>query len=539
MGRRSDVRTKVEFGDFQTPPDLASEVCRLLSSRGFAPKSIVEPTCGRGSLLFAALGEFPQFSCALGADVNDAYVRSVRSALTRGAYKSRVKVNRENFFETEWSERIAQLPEPILFVGNPPWVTNSDLGYLNSHNIPEKSNFHGRAGIDALTGKGNFDISEWMLIKLLSWLDGRDAVMAMLCKTAVARKVLSFGWNAGFRIESAATYRIDTTKHFGAAVDACLLVCELGRTRPTQACRTFESLGAKRPSAVLGYRDGGLIADVALYDRQKHLVGESPYRWRSGVKHDCAAVMELRRFGDTFENGAGESVELEEEFLYPMLKSSEVAREGPVRPSRFMVVTQKLVGEDTSHIQHTAPLTWKYLTRHRASFERRGSSIYRGKPPFSIFGVGDYTYAPWKVAISGLYKKLEFRVVGPYEGKPVVLDDTCYFLGCASEAEAQMLWSLLSSLPAQQFYSAFVFWDAKRPITTDLLRRLDLWRLAQELDRAGEFHRICVVKAESPTKVAARGQLALGLDGSYPPTRVEPTRSAVSMRTAQRKQRDV
>jgi hypothetical protein len=159
-----------------------------------------------------------------------------------------------------------------------------------------------------------------------------------------------------------------------------------------------------------------------------------------------------------------------------------------------MIVTQKLVGDDTSGIEQVAPATWRYLSDRRARFDRRGSSIYKGKPPFSIFGIGDYTFAPWKVAISGLYKKLEFRVVGPYEGKPVVLDDTCYFVGCGSEPEARFVCSLLSSKPAKEFYASYVFWDAKRPITTDLLRRLDLWRLAQELGVAGEFQRICVLK---------------------------------------------
>jgi len=42
--------------------------------------------------------------------------------------------------------------------------------------------------------------------------------------------------------------------------------------------------------------------------------------------------------------------------------------------------------------------------------------------------------------------------------------------------------SLLNSEIAHEFYSAFVFWDAKRPITTEILRRLDLAALARELD---------------------------------------------------------
>lgn len=509
MGRQSDTKAKVEFGDFQTPPELAAAVCSLLISRRMAPRAIVEPTCGVGSLFLAALDAFPNFERALGVEVNGEYVELLTRNLA-ASVRHRATVKRGNFFEEDWAARVASLPEPMLFIGNPPWVTSSDLGYLKSHNLPEKANFHGRPGIDAITGKSNFDISEWMLLKLLAALDGREAVLAMLCKTAVARKVLSFAWNTGYRMRAATTYRLDTAKHFGAAVDACLLICELGTGKSTSQCLTFESLSSKRPSGTFGHDDGLLLANIKLYAKRKSLAGECQYKWRSGIKHDCAGVMELRHLDGIYENGRGEVVELEPDLVYPMLKSSEVARVGGVQPSRLMLVTQRFVGEDTAHIKKSAPLTWRYLTKNREIFEKRASSIYKGKPPFSIFGVGDYTFSPWKVAISGLYKKLEFRVVEPYDGKPVVFDDTCYFVACQSEQEARFVLSLLSSDAATEFYSAFVFWDAKRPITIDLLRRLDLWRVAQELGRAREFQRLCARKHALPEQ-ATSSQLTLGL----------------------------
>ena len=66
----------------------------------------------------------------------------------------------------------------------------------------------------------------------------------------------------------------------------------------------------------------------------------------------------------------------------------------------------------------------------------RGSSIYRSCPPFSIFGIGEYSFAPWKVAISGFYKRLSFVAVAPLDGKPAMLDDTCYFLPCQTAGQA-------------------------------------------------------------------------------------------------------
>jgi hypothetical protein len=117
---------------------------------------------------------------------------------------------------------------------------------------------------------------------------------------------------------------------------------------------------------------------------------------------------------------------------------------------------------------------------HADRLDRRASSIYRNRPRFSIFGVGKYTFAPWKVAISGFYKQLIFTKLGQYAGKPIVLDDTCYFLPCASEAEADELMRLLNGPVARDYLSSLIFWDTKRPITAEILQTLDLDRLAQE-----------------------------------------------------------
>lgn len=256
-------------------------------------------------------------------------------------------------------------------------------------------------------------------------------------------------------------------------------------------CQVFATLESPEPVATLSFRDGLLLADAARYARWQHLQGRAWYKWRSGIKHDCAKVMELE-ITDTahvYRNGLGQSIELETKYLYPMLKTSEVANGRVAAPPRRMVVPQQTTGETTDLIRRKAPATWAYLLQHATQLDGRKSSIYRNRPRFSVFGIGDYSFAPWKVAISGLYKRLGFVVVPPHQGQPVVLDDATYFLSCNSESEAGFLAELLNSKPATEFFSAFIFWDAKRPVTVELLQRLDLKRLAQELGRLPEFER--------------------------------------------------
>jgi hypothetical protein len=246
------------------------------------------------------------------------------------------------------------------------------------------------------------------------------------------------------------------------------------------------------PTASIGYHNGQLMADVSAFERWKHLGGrDDVYQWRSGVKHDCSKVMELRKEGNRYRNGLNELIDLEQDCLYPMLKSSEITKGRSKEPTRWMLVTQKAIGDETSVIRIAAPKTWEYLQRNGLLLDRRASSIYRNRPRFSVFGVGDYTFARWKVAISGFYKQLNFATIGPFAEKPVVLDDTSYFVPCQSEQEARYIADLFNSQPAREFFSAFVFWDAKRPITVDTLRRLDLSALACELgsqDTLASFH---------------------------------------------------
>ncbi len=470
-----------EFGDFQTPASLAARACQILSGRGIRPASLLEPTCGVGNFLFAAIEQFPGLTTGLGVDINNDYVCRVKERLVSSSYGDKIKVVRESFFEIDWNNVLRDLPEPILVVGNPPWVTNAALGAIGSANLPKKSNFQNYSGMEALTGKSNFDISEWMLIKLLEMLEGRRATVAMLCKTAVARKVLAHAWKNDSSLADAEIHPIDAAASFGAAVDACLLVCSLSPGSHNRDCRVFNHLGDTVPVATIGFHDGQLVADVAAYERWKHLGGEEVYKWRSGVKHDCSKVMELRKEGNRYRNGLDEVIELEDDYVYPMLKSSEITNGQSKEPSRWMLVTQKAVGDDTSVIRIAAPKTWEYLQKQGHLLDRRASSIYRNRPRFSVFGVGDYTFAPWKVAISGFYKKLQFATVGHHAGKPVVLDDTSYFVACQSEQEARFIAGLLNSQLAREFFSAFVFWDAKRPITIDMLGRLDLVALACDL----------------------------------------------------------
>lgn len=471
-----EKKTKLEFGDFQTPLELAEKVCQKLQVLGIKPNTIIEPTCGVGAFVRASAQSFPS-SKIIGLDINQTYLDELEQHLPN---HPRVTKMQADFFAYDWQTLVDNQQGSILVLGNFPWVTNSRQGTLGVSNLPDKTNFQNHIGLEALTGKSNFDISEWMLIEAASWLKERGGYIAMLCKTSVARKFLYHLRSEKYGVERTLMFGINTQKYFNAATHACLFVCELSAGVSNYDCEVFETLDSKTFYEV-GQRSSLLVKDIQTFEKLGHLLGSNTYKWRSGVKHDASEIMELQKTASGFVNGLGEGVDIETEYLFPLLKGSDVANGRTTTTQRYVLVTQQFVGEATDAIVQLAPKTWNYLETHATRLDNRKSRIYKDAPRFAMFGVGNYTFAPWKIAICSLYKKLEFRLIGTIEGKPVVFDDTVYFLGFETEKEAKRTLELLNMKDSKDFLNSLIFWDEKRPIKTAILNSLDLKRLEDSL----------------------------------------------------------
>lgn len=498
---------KWQFGDFQTPDELAQEVVMTLKrNHQISPELIIEPSCGRGSFIRASLNGFIH-SRVIGLDINERHVEDANISISEYLNSDNATIYQSDFFNMDWKSLISDLPGNILIIGNPPWVTSSELSILNSQNLPLKSNFQHRRGIEAITGSGNFDISEWMLLQYAEWLSDREGTIAVLCKYSVARKVIRQVKKKSGNRFSVYIYSIDAKASFGAAVEACLFILSTN-TSNTIDCKVYENLKSEKASYLIGERDGSIVRDTSKYEKWRHLAGQDlMYVWRSGIKHDCSKVMEMERVHDNlFLNGLGEKSALEEEYLYPLLKSSDIGNGRTQHYRKLILVTQKAIGEDTSTIKDKAPKTWEYLLDRQQYLTNRKSSIYKNKPPYSIFGVGSYSFKNWKIAISGLYKKLNFCIVEPLDGKSVMFDDTVNFLSFETQEEATFIFGLITSTPSLEFLNSMIFWDEKRPITIDILRRLSLKAVAKELDSLETY-----LQYAETVKTDSNGQLELGL----------------------------
>lgn len=473
-----------ELGDFQTPLPLVKLVLDCLGRSGKQWARAIEPTCGYGNFVkgLLELAKPPREIQAF--ELQQDYLEEVGKlgydgSSTRAIFKH-ADIFRLNFQrDLQWRES-----GPLLVVGNPPWVTNAELGVLGSDNLPMKANIKQLRGIAALTGESNFDIAEAIWLKLIRELAAEQPTIALLCKTAVARNVLQFAYDQQLPIADASLWLIDAKKWFNAAVDACLFCVQVGAGERRYEADIYPDLCAVESISTLGIVGNQLVNDMKSYRAVQSIDGSFPLAWRQGLKHDAASVMELTCDATGhLTNKLGESVIVESTHLYPLVKSSDLFN-GPLdRPQKMVIVTQAALGEDTHALKYTAPLLWNYLMAHYETFARRKSSIYTRQPPFAIFGIGDYAFAPYKVAISGLHKTPRFRAIGPINGRPVMLDDTCYFIPCYTPTAAAFVASLLNDPACLDFIKAIVFLDAKRPITKKLLQRIDLKALFTRVNK--------------------------------------------------------
>ncbi len=487
---------RAEYGDFQTNENLAKKVTLFLDSKTINPQIVIEPTCGKGNFIIASLSAFSNIEYVFGIEIYKPYIWETKFNIIQ-FYLNNPKENKPNIsiihcdvFDYDFKNLAKQylnkvLPfgedlgeSELLVIGNPPWVTNSKLGSLNSSNLPKKSNFKNHSGLDAMTGKGNFDIAEFITLKMLDIFHNIKGHLLFLVKNSVIKNIVLDQAKNKYSISNIEKHCIDSKKEFNVFVEASLFYCKL-KSNSDNFCTEYNFYNNQNPTVQFGWLGNKFVSNIETYFHTKNIDGECPYVWRQGLKHDCSSVMELDKVNGHYINGLKEEIKLEDGLVYGLLKSSDLKNTVINQTRKFTIVTQKKVGQETKYIRTEFPKTFQYLTDHQDSFNARKSSIYNNKPAFSIFGIGDYSFKPYKVAISGLYKTFHFTLVLPQNEKPVMLDDTCYLIGFDKIEFAVYALILLNSDITVQFLQSVTFADAKRTFTKDVLMRIDILEVAK------------------------------------------------------------
>ncbi len=489
---QEDSPPSKQWGDVQTPIDFVQKVYAIIKNTGFNPDIVIEPTCGKGNFLIEALHTFPKLQQMYGVEIQEdllwiflaTLLSRVKNSEEGKWYRAKIILENEDIFSHTFPTKLREQPtKNFLVIGNPPWITASELSKINAINIPTKSNIKNFPGIEAITGRSNFDISENIIVKMIENFSEQTGKLAFLCKTSVIRNIMKNIPNKNWRIGNIRAIQFDAKKVFGKTCDASLLLLDLNVSKKEAICALSDIENPNETIRHFGWVKNKFVADIDKYQKIKQFDGTGPFTWRQGVKHDASKILELKEISSNlYKNKLDEELTIEDNLIYPLLKGSDIRIFEPNDKMKRILLPQKSLRDDTEKIRELYPKTWQYLTSKIDHFRKRKSRIYKNKKEFAIFGIGDYAFAPFKVAIAGFYKTLHFALLQPIENKPVLVDDTSYYIGFDTYKEALFIATILNSKLSREFFESIVFLDAKRPFTKELLMRLDINKIINEME---------------------------------------------------------
>lgn len=464
----SSTNERKASGDFQTPLSLARKCCEWLTLLGVKPDLIIEPTCGIGSFLRAAEETFSNKPIISGYDISP-YYTTISQSLNHNFH-----VKQQDFFSCDWTEEISSYGKQageLLFLGNPPWVTISrltELGYAPDIKRDRGAVFGVGAGIN---GKSNFDVSEWMVLRLIDALKSKKGHIALLLKESVARKLIQRIERYNLPIKKVSKLDIDAKQAFDVSVSATMLYFAVGEKAERLTVDEYDECFNLKSSS-LGVRNGRLVSNAVEFDNYNaeftNTLSATP-RWRSGIKHDCSNVLELHFRENKLMNKLGEIVDVEPDRVFPLIKGSSVANNRIDEISRWVIVPKDNLKSPEAKMETQYPKLWKYLADHEEYFAKRKSKIYQNGERFPLYGLGEYSFAPWKVATASMYKRLNFCLVGPAHEKPVFFDDTVYFSSFPSYVQAKEYLDKMKSEKTSRYLVSQIFWDNMRPVNREIL----------------------------------------------------------------------
>lgn len=212
---------------------------------------------------------------------------------------------------------------------------------------------------------------------------------------------------------------------------------------------------------------------------------------------------------------------IEPDLLYPLLRGRDVHR-WQAKPSAYILMVQdpeKRRGYDADWLNLRYPETHAYLKHfENVLLQRRDRGtrglIEKGAPFYSMFAVGDYTFAPYKVVWRYIASEFTCAVISTVKDetlgdKLVIPNEKLMLVSCHQEAEAYALCAFLNSAPVRFGVQSFMISTQIAPhiisrlsipvfLSANLAHRqlAALSQQAHEATAAGDAARVREIEAE-------------------------------------------
>ncbi len=507
------------LGETYTPDAF---VARALDAIGWAPSdALLDPTCGMGGFLIEALRRrlaadshlraWEALDGLAGIEINPVAVLAARVALAT-MLADRFDPRRSVRLPIYLTDAVlvacnaAEVPWPLEaedhaharaigrvshIAGNPPWVKWSQLPASCASSIRRLCPSVNVLSGDHYVGGIEADVSGLIThLAAARWLapGGRMAfyLPTSLFSTEAGEGFRRMTDSTGAPI--AAFERVEDLRRWkpfpGVAATASLVLMRGGQQ--TRYPVRYEVAGATGSDRLLacplpGTNNGpwlrGTSEDHALWARLFDASSRSQYQARKGVTTDCNGVYFVRvidaRDGlALIENdpslGRRPGIEqvrawVEDTHLFPLMRGKGLDRFRVCLDDGWCVLLPQRGMYGDESLPHTAPRTWAFLQRFEAVLRDRGSyrRYQKGKPFWSVWSTGPYTFARWKVlwremsgrrfcaAVAG-----EANVAGRAP-RPIVPDHKLYFVPVSTPGEAHYLSGILNAPEVARAVSSY------------------------------------------------------------------------------------
>jgi hypothetical protein len=153
---------------------------------------------------------------------------------------------------------------------------------------------------------------------------------------------------------------------------------------------------------------------------------------------------------------------IEGKLVYPLLRGVDVSR-WSARPEISILVcheaSAKLNAIPEEVMEREYPRTYSYLKRFEGPLKKRTSLkryFKEGAPFYSVFNIGPYTFAKWKVVWRYVAPTMIAAVVGPGDrGKPIIPDSKLVLCAVRDSDEAHYLAAVLNSRPVRLLVQSY------------------------------------------------------------------------------------
>lgn len=408
-----------------------------------------------------------------------------------------------------WARIIKNAFAPIFLerfdyvVGNPPWVNWESLpdDYRRetaplwaAHKLfPHK-------GFDAILGKSKDDISILMTyVALDKYVRGNGRLGFLITQSVFKTAGAGQGFRR-FRLGDGTPLGVvlvddmaDLKPFAGASNRTAIVVLERGRptTYPVQYSHWYKPGGGSvipedvtledvTREKIATYRqfyaepvdEADLTSSWITGRRQalkavKEVLGTSDYQARAGTCTWLNGVYWLEIVGQqlgglvvvsNLTKSGKRKVEnvqtvIETDLLYPLLRGRDVHR-WQATPSAYTLVTHepgmglRAIPED--EMEARLPKTYRYLKRFEAKLRSRSGyrRYFQETDPFySMFNVGDYTFAAYKVVWPNIASELTCAVVSSHGEKTVIPQHIVTLVGLDNAEEAHFVCAVINSSP--------------------------------------------------------------------------------------------